>query len=174
MFPVSQHMFSHQCYGWSPLMSHLTFHGGDGSMGHHGILDLLTAPCGACCDAGLFFHWAACNGDGSHLGWMFFCFDDFDLLFVDVCCLGCLWIFFSETGKKHVLYRVATLSSLTLRPTSYDKATLFKNPPFLWPKRMIRTKDDPDTWNKWVTRGLIRTCWQGISHLHKLTASEVA
>lgn len=48
------------------------------------------------------------------------CFDYFDLLFVDVCCLGCLWICFSETGKKHVLYRVATLSSLTLRPTSYD------------------------------------------------------
>ena len=86
------------------------------------------------------------------------CFDYFDLLFVDVCCLGCLWIFFSETGKKHVLYRVATLSSLTLRPTSYDKATLFKNPPFLWPKRMIRTHGTSEL----RTRGLIRTCWEGI------------
>lgn len=93
------------------------------------------------------------------------CFDYFDLLFVDVCCLGCLWICFSETGKKHVLYRVATLSSLTLRPTSYDlRQHCSKNPPFLWPKRMIRTQT-----SELRTRGLIRTCWEGISHLHKLT-----
>ena len=144
-------MFSHQCYGWNPLMSHLTFHGGDGSMGHHGILDLLTAPCGACCDAGPFFHWAACNRDGSHLGWI----DLLWLFWFTVCwCLlmfvvwdvyGVYGYFFRKQGKNTCF----TVSQLLVALLYVQLHTTCGNT-VQKPTIPLTQKDDPDT-NEWVT-----------------------
>lgn len=156
-------MFSHQCYGWNPLMSHLTFHGGDGSMGHHGILDLLTAPCGACCDAGLFFHWATCNRDGSHLGWI----DLLWLFWFTVCwCLlpGMFMdIFFRKQGKNTcftVSQLLVALLYVQLHTTrQHCSKTHHSSDPKGWSGHMERVSYVQEVWSGPVEKVL---------NLHKL------